>query len=230
MGLAEIVEPSEIEADGDVVEARVLRAGIWLAVAAVAVQTVLHLANLVLFGSRFTILDVESDVSLWAWASTAAEAAAAATAALLAILPRRIAWRLVLLAALLAFLSADDILTIHERISVEQLGPIPHASRLVWVLVFAPILGLTGLLLVLESRRVPVSIGRVLVAGLVMLVVAVAMEATTPVLFALGFDHGSVPYELEAVVEEGLELAGFIAIWTGLAATVVHRLRTAAST
>ena len=71
-----------------------LRAGIWLAVAAVAVQTVLHLANLVLFGSRFTILDVESDVSLWAWASTAAEAAAAATAALLAILPRRIAWRL----------------------------------------------------------------------------------------------------------------------------------------
>ena len=129
MGLAEIVEPSEIEADGDVVEARVLRAGIWLAVAAVAVQTVLHLANLVLFGSRFTILDVESDVSLWAWASTAAEAAAAATAALLAILPRRIAWRLVLLAALLAFLSADDILTLHERISVEQLGPIPQLHQ-----------------------------------------------------------------------------------------------------
>lgn len=223
--MAEDIEPSGTDRDNELVEARVLRVGIWLAILAVAVQTVAHIGNIVLFGRRVTLLNVDSDVSLWAWASTAAEAAAAATAAFLAVIPPRIAWRLVLLAALLAFLSADDILALHERISVEQLGPIQHASRLVWVVVWAPILGLTGLLLVLESRSVPAAIGRVLIAGLVMLVVAVGMEAATPVLFALGFDHGSIPYELEAVVEECLELAGFVLIWTGLAAAVVHRLR-----
>jgi alpha-beta hydrolase superfamily lysophospholipase len=93
------------------------------------------------------------------------------------------------------------------------------------VVVWGPILGLTGLLLILESRRVPRPIRRAMVAGLVMLVVAIAMEAATPILFALGFDHGSLPYETEAVIEEGLELGGFLAIWTGLAGTVVHRVR-----
>jgi hypothetical protein len=225
VGVVDAHEPdSDTDPTANPLEPRVLRAGVWLTIAAVAVQTILHLGNIVSFDRSFTLLDVDSDLSLWAWASTAAEAAAAATAALLAVLPRRIAWRLVLLAALLAFLSADDILALHERISVEQLGPIPHAARLVWVVVWAPILGLTGLLLFFESRRVPSSIGRLVIRGLVMLAVAVVMEAATPILFALGFDHGSLPYEAEAVVEEGLELAGFLLIWTGLAATVVHRV------
>jgi hypothetical protein len=55
------------------------------------------------------------------------------------------------------------------------------------------------------------------------------MEAATPVLFALGQGHGSIPYELESVVEEGLELGGFVLIATALAAQVTERLSRAPS-
>ncbi len=153
--------------------------------------------------------------------STAVEAAAAAFAGVLAVLPRPVRWRMLALAALLAFLSADDILALHDRLSIEQLGPIPHASRLVWPLVFGPILVLTGFLLVLAVRRAAVAVRQTVYAGLVSLVAAVVLEAATPILFALGFGHGSAPYELEVVVEEGLELAGFVRVATGLAALVV---------
>ena len=205
---------------------RVLRAGVTVAVVMTAIQTVVHLANIVVFERRFALLDAESDISLWAWASTAVEAAAAGFAALLAYArPRpRPSWRLILVAGLLAFLSADDILALHERISIDQLGPIPHASRLIWPLVFGPLLVLTGLILISEIRQARRAAARVMTGGLAALVVAIGMEAATPVLFALGFDHGTVPYELESVIEEGLELAGFVLIATGLAARAVDAL------
>jgi multisubunit Na+/H+ antiporter MnhB subunit len=91
--------------------------------------------------------------------------------------------------------------------------------------VFGPILGLAFVLLGLEARRSPIPVRRVMLAGLGALLVAIAMEAATPILFALGFDHGTVPYELESVVEEGLELAGVVLLATGLAALVVEALR-----
>jgi hypothetical protein len=202
---------------------RILRAGVWLAIAATAIQTVVHLANIVLLDRRFTLLDAESDISVWAWASTATEAAAAAFAALLAFAATRVAWRPLLLAGLLAFLSADDILALHERIAIDQLGPIPHASRLIWPLVFGPILVLTGWLLFRGARDASPDVRRLTVTGLAALVLAVLMEAATPVLFALGQGHGSIPYELESVIEEGLELGGFLLIATALAAQVADR-------
>jgi hypothetical protein len=202
---------------------RILRAGVWLAIAATAIQTVVHLANIVLLDRRFTLLDAESDISVWAWASTATEAAAAAFAALLAFAATRVAWRPLLLAGLLAFLSADDILALHERIAIDQLGPIPHASRLIWPLVFGPILVLTGWLLFRGARDASPDVRRLTVTGLGALVLAVLMEAATPVLFALGQGHGSIPYELESVIEEGLELGGFLLIATALAAQVADR-------
>jgi hypothetical protein len=202
---------------------RILRAGVWLAIAATAIQTVVHLANIVLLDRRFTLLDAESDISVWAWASTATEAAAAAFAALLAFAATRVAWRPLLLAGLLAFLSADDILALHERIAIDQLGPIPHASRLIWPLVFGPILVLTGWLLFRGARDASPDVRRLTVTGLGALVLAVLMEAATPVLFALGQGHGSLPYELESVIEEGLELGGFVLIATALAAQVADR-------
>jgi hypothetical protein len=208
---------------------RILRGGVWLAVAATAIQTLVHLTNIVLLGRHFTLLDAESDISLWAWASTATEAAAAAFAALLAFAATRLAWRPLLLAGLLAFLSADDILALHERIAIDQLGPIPHASRLIWPLVFGPILVLTGWLLLRGARDASRGVRRLTIAGLAALVVAVLMEAATPVLFALGQGHGSIPYELESVVEEGLELGGFVLIATALAAQVTERLSRAPS-
>jgi hypothetical protein len=213
------------DADLDPRSRRILLAGVWLAIAGTVVQTVVHLANIIVLDRRFALLDAESDVSLWAWGSTAAMAGAAAFAAMLGLIVARGRGRLLLLAALLAFLSADDILALHERISIENLGPIPHASRLVWPIVFGPILGLAFLLLGLEARHSPAPIRLVMMAGLAALLVAIAMEVGTPILFALGFDHGSTPYELESVIEEGLELAGVVLLATALAALVVVALR-----
>jgi hypothetical protein len=91
--------------------------------------------------------------------------------------------------------------------------------------VFGPILGLAFVLLGLEARRSARPIRLVLLAGLGALLVAIAMEAGTPILFAPGFDHGTIPYELESVVEEGLELGGVVVLATALGALVVEALR-----
>jgi len=116
-----------------------------------------------------------------------------------------------------------------ERIAIDQLGPIPHASRLIWPLVFGPILVLTGWLLMRGARDASRDVRRLTLTGLGALVLAVLMEAATPVLFALGQGHGSIPYELESVIEEGLELGGFVLIATALAAGVAERFSGAPS-
>lgn len=59
--------------------------------------------------------------------------------------------------------------------------------------------------------------------GLVMLAVAVALELFTLVLFALDQGHRSLAYELEAAVEEGLELSGWILVAGGMATASITR-------
>jgi hypothetical protein len=54
-----------------------------------------------------------------------------------------------------------------------------------------------------------------------LLVVAIALEMASPILFALGSDHGELAYELEVALEEGAELAGWILVSTGLAAALL---------
>jgi hypothetical protein len=67
---------------------------------------------------------------------------------------------------------------------------------------------------------------RVLVrGGLVALVVAVLLEGGSPLLFALGQGEGSIGYELEVAVEEGLEMTGWLWITGGIAIALVQRLR-----
>jgi hypothetical protein len=51
---------------------------------------------------------------------------------------------------------------------------------------------------------------------------AVALEATSPLLFS-AWGHGDLPYEFEVVLEEGLELGGWILIAAGIATTLVTR-------
>jgi hypothetical protein len=58
----------------------------------------------------------------------------------------------------------------------------------------------------------------------VALVLAVVLEAGTPLLFAIGQGEGSIGYELEVVVEEGLESTGWFWITGGLAIVLIQRL------
>ena len=187
---------------------RFLRLLARLVALAVIAQTVVQLLNLTILDRRIALLEVESDGSLWAWLSSSAMVVAAAGVALLGLLDGRHRWRLLLLAAILAFLSADDILAIHERISIDELGPIPSPSRIVWILAFTPVLVVALWLLRWWAGTTTHDIARFVWLGLAMLGGALVLEFTSPILFAIDLAKDSVAYKLEVIVEEGLELAG----------------------
>jgi hypothetical protein len=218
-------EPTAMEADPGGEVRRVLRIGVALVALSVVAQTAGHLTNLVFLDREIDALDIKSERSLWTWASTAAAAIAAAALGLVAIVRRTMTLRLFTLAGLLAFLSADDMVALHEQIDVPQLGPVPHASRLVWPLIWSPILGLTLLLLLLLGRSAMPPIRRVLLIGLACLVTAIALEVTSPVLFAAGMGTGTPVFEAEEIVEENLELLGIGLIATSASALLVAELR-----
>lgn len=197
----------------------VLRAGLIAAPATFALQGVLHLANLGL-DRRFSLLDADSDFSAFAWTSSATTAAAAFAALLLAaLLSRR---SLALLGLVLAFFSLDDIVALHERVgTLDERLDLPEKlqlQRLVWVIVFMPLLAVAAVLLWRSAADAGGRTGDVVRAGLVLLVAAVAFEAATPVLFHFDWGQNSIPYETEVVFEEGCEVAGWILVASGLGA------------
>lgn len=217
-------EPPDAPAAAD----RLLTLASALAVVAVALQAVTHLANFAFFDLDVEQLDAGGDSGAWAWASTVATFAAAFAALLLAAAGRGWEARWLVLAGILAFFSFDDLVQIHEYAGdwVEEAG-IPEEwelRRAIWPALFLPLLA-TGLVLMLRlARSAPPRERRFLVVGLGLLVAAVAIEATTPVFFWLDWEQETWPYELEQVVEEGLELAGWILIAAGIAAIATRAL------
>ena len=206
----------------DAVERRIVRVGVVLTVLAVLVQSAVHLVNLVAFDLEVRLLNVDADSSVFTFASVVATSLAAAMAALLAALRPRQAVLLLGLAAALAFLSLDDAARIHERVSElkTELGPITHFSRIFWPLVYFPLLAAVVVGLLAVARGMRPALRRLLVIGLGLLAAAIFLEMASPLLFELGYDHGDLGYELEAVIEEGAELGGWMLIALALAATV----------
>lgn len=194
-----------------------------LAVLAVVGQTVVQALNLTVLDRGIALIEVDSDDSLWAFLSSALMAIAAAAIAVIGLLEPRRRARLLLLAAILGFLAADDILAIHERITVEELGPIPHPSRVVWILAFAPMLAVALILLRGWSADLVAGARRWLWVGLGALGLALGMEFLSPVLFAAGIEKGTLLYDLEVLIEEGLELVG-TALLAGVAIDALLRL------
>ena len=188
----------------------VARVAIVLAVVSSVVQGMVHLVNVLGFDGRAEMLNADSDQGVFTWVSVVATFAAAFGAALLAgIAPsRRVP--LAVLAAVLAALSLDDAVALHERISVGAIGPIEHGGRLLWPLVMMPLLALALLLMAGVASAAPRLLGKMLYASLAMLVVAVLLELGSSLLFEVGSDHGEPLYEAEVALEEGLELAGWM--------------------
>ena len=197
--------------------------------AAVAVQTVVHLVDLWAFDLEVELVRAESDTSAWAWASIVTTFTAAVGALLLYAARVGRPARLVALAAAVAVLSLDDFIQVHERVSarVTDLGAPEdwHVARLFWVVVFLPLLAATFWLLWDLSRTLSARFGRLVLGGAGLLVAAVALEALSPALFWLGFDHGDLVYELEVVAEEGAELGGWALIATACLAAAVDHLQ-----
>jgi len=177
----------------------------------------------VAFDLRFAMINADSDLSAFAWMSSVTTFGAALLLCLLAIVRPTRAWPLVPLAGAVAFMSLDDMVGLHERVSSLQTtaGPIEHFARIFWPLVFMPLLAATFVGLFAVAAGLRTGPARALLAGLALLVVAIALEMASPILFALGSDHGELAYELEVALEEGAELAGWILVSTGLAAALL---------
>jgi hypothetical protein len=195
---------------------RVLAAALVLAVAGVAVQTAVDLFDFWALDRDVEALLADSDVGVFAWASVVATFAAALGAALLAAVTPESRTLLWFVAAAAAYLSLDDMVRIHERVGdlsdrAEGLAAWEPA-RVLWPALYLPLL--TGLFLALWrlAGRLPGRQSRFVVAGIVLLAAAVALEVVSAGIIRAGHDRGSLLYELEAVVEEGAELAGWTLI------------------
>jgi hypothetical protein len=204
-------------------ERRTLRVGVALALGLAALQSIAHLVNVVFFDLRIDMINADSDSGAFAWSSSVATFGAALVLCLLAIMRPTRSWPLVALAGAVAFMSLDDMAGLHERVSDlgTALGPIDHFARIFWPLVFMPLLAATFVGLFGVAAGLRIAPRRTLLAGLALLVVAIALEMASPILFALGSDHGELAYELEVVLEEGAELVGWILVSTGLAAALL---------
>lgn len=210
----------------DHVVARLLRWVVLLAVLGAVGQGVVHYVNAVFLDLRFGMLNADADQGVFTWASSAVTFSAAGAIAVVAAQMARFRFALLGTAAIVAFLSLDDAVALHERIAISHIGPIEHAGRILWVACTMPVLAAAFLGMAILARRAPLGTGRVVMLGLWMLVAAIVLEFTSPIWFALGSDHGGWLYEAEVVVEEGLELAGWLLIAGGAAgASIVAAAR-----
>jgi hypothetical protein len=204
-------------------ERRIVAFGVGLTLLAVIGQTAAHLLNVVLFDREVHLLDVDAERTLFSWASASTIFAAAAFAALLAALRPERARPLLGLSAVLAFLSVDDALGIHERVSNrigDWLPSVGELNRVIWPLVYLPLLAYVFVVLVVLAHGLRPTPARLVRVGLALLVAAVVLEMASQLLFASGLDRGDLGYEVEAALEEGAELAGWMLLTVGLAVGV----------
>ncbi|MGY1652635.1 hypothetical protein, partial [Geodermatophilus sp. SYSU D01119] len=188
---------------------RAVRAGVLVVAGAVLAQTVVHLVNTAT--GRTLRWDVNSEYTVFSvlHALVIAAAAAGAVAVLRAgLLPRRAG---LFLAAALTVFALDDLLVLHERataLALRLAGVSPDWDSVVWPLLYLPVTGAVFLLVAGLARRAARPDRRLLVAGLVLLVVAVVVEMATAAwstaATAAGLGHG-----LAGAVEEACELGGW---------------------
>lgn len=228
------VRDEAIEADRPI--DRILRIGVAVAVIAVAVQIASQLVNYFVFDGDIWNLNLDGEGNFFAWASSVTQFGAAFCCALLALEGWWSRRRLVALMLILAFFSLDDIVQLHERLTLSFLGDalgIERAySRAAWPLLFFPLLGAAFVLLWRLAERAPWQPQRFVRIGLAMLVLAVAAEALSTLLHVGEDAYGTLQDTLQVAVEESLELGAWIVITAALAATfygaVYERARRAA--
>lgn len=222
---------SHMNGTADGVADRILAAALALAVAGVAIQTAVDLFDFWALDRDVEALLADSDVGVFAWASVAATFAAALGAALLSSVAPRSRHLLWFVAAAAAYLSLDDLVRIHERLgdlSDRAEGVAAwEPARVLWPALYLPLLAGLFLALWRLCRRLPARQGRFVAVGLVLLAAAVVLEVLSAGVIRAGYDRGSFLYELEALVEEGAELAGWTLIAGALLSAFALGLRDA---
>lgn len=207
---------------------RIVLAGAVVAVVAVATQTALHLlATLVLDASSGLPwwLNADNEGTPFTWGSGVATFAAAFALGLIVLVRNTAAPSLIVLAALIAYLSLDDILQLHERLTLELGDRIFEDDRpswivRTWVVVYVPLLALVSVLLfrITRNRRPQDGLVRL---GLVLLGLAVAFELVGLGTELVADESTTWPDSIEVALEEGAELGGWILVAAGLSANLV---------
>ena len=180
---------------------------------AVAVQTAVHLVNAFTF--ELAPLDANSEQSISAWATSVTIFSAALACLLLTLAGHTPARPLVAASGLLTFFSLDETLAVHERAgshAVEFLGLSLKWDSVIWPLLYLPLTGAALAALLAVSRRAQPRVSRLVRAGLGWLVLAILAEIVSA---PFSTDQNLV-HVWEGGLEEGMELAGWGLIATGL--------------
>jgi hypothetical protein len=217
--------PVDAQSPADLLSAaldRVLTVALAVALTAVAIQTLIHLLNAAVDGTRQ--FDANAESNAMAWASSVATFAAAFAAALHATLLGERRRSYVFLACLFAFFSLDDAIVLHERLSqrlLDVVGLSASWDSVLWPALYLPLAGSAVLLLAAVARAAPARAGRFIRVGLILLLTAVAAEAlSAPVSTAETVTEW--PHVLEGAYEEGAELVAWILIAAGVTVSTLY--------
>ena len=210
-------------------ERRIVVAGAVVAAVAVGTQTALHLLATLVFDASSGLpwwLDADHEGTPFTWGSGVATFAAAFVLALIVLVRNTAAPGLIVLAALIAYLSLDDVLSLHERFALtvgkrafEDILRPEFIVRM-WVLFYAPLVAVVAVLLFRMTRDRRPADGLVRL-GLLLLALAVAFEVAGFGTTLLVDRSTTWPDSIEVALEEGAELGGWILIAAGLSASLV---------
>jgi hypothetical protein len=206
----------------------VVRVGFRIALAAVLFQTAAHLGNEFLLDDRVEGIDADIEGNVFTWASSAATFAVAFCSALHAAAVERQRREFSVLAALALWFSMDDVAIIHERVALklgeDLLGMPDYLAVRLWLVLYLPLLLVAGVVLWRIAQEAQPPAHRPLVLGLGLLVASIPVELAGAVTRKLAEDGTDVPETFRIVIEEGLELGGWILIATGLTAILCSAL------
>ncbi len=199
---------------------RSARVALTLLTAAVVLLAGLHGLDKLLELHPF-FFDLDREMNLPTWVATAQLAVAAALsfgAARLAEIPASRGW--LMLAALLAFVSLDEQVGLHEYLGSQA----TDSQQPVWILLYLP-LGAAGLVAAaLVSRDVHATLG---VRRPMVVVVACFALAGAAELAGGGMARGSLGWNLELIVEEMSELMAVSVTVSVAIAVIIVKLEAA---
>jgi hypothetical protein len=198
---------------------RVVSLGFVAAAVAVAVQTVAHLTNAFFLDYEIRNMDADADGNALSWLTSVAIFTAALGAFLLSSFPSVPTRRFIALGTVFVFFSLDEVAAIHEQlatVSVHRLDVATSVGRVLWPILYLPLLVFVVISLWRLAASAPARIRRAILLGLALLAVGVVAEAMS----TLSSSEGSRPLidDLEVAAEEGAELGGWIFVATAFAA------------
>lgn len=196
-------------------------AGVFLALLAVTVQTLLYLADVYALDRRVQSFDVDREGGVATWAASVAIFSTGFVALLLSFVEPSRRLLLLVLGGATIFLSFDEYLMVHERLGLrvtEALDLSDKYLRVAWPAIYLPLLA-TVAALIFHLARTSIGPARSLLGiGLLTLAAAVGLEIAGLALDLIpSLPERGYLYTAQITLEEGAELAGWILLTTGLA-------------